>query len=111
MKHFYEDVDGWFWFKPAYEFLLDTLPTDRRSVWVELGVYRGRSLAWLIVAATQKPMQLDIVGVDLLPNIDDPRILGASNHVVSAAELPQTGSTNVAGVETHVVRGRAEGSP
>ena len=93
MDHFYEDVDGWFWFEPAYRHLLDTLPTERRSTWVELGVYKGRSLAWLIVAAAQRPVQLDIICVDLVPQVLDSRILNAPNLLLVHGDSAATAST------------------
>lgn len=62
--HFYEAVPGTFWFRPAYEWLLDELPRDRPSAWCEVGVYHGRSLAWLAVEIATRNLPVTVHAVD-----------------------------------------------
>lgn len=63
VKHFYQDIFGFFWFEEAYTRLLRTLPDDRPSVWVELGCFMGKSTAWLGVEIINsgKPVTLHVV--------------------------------------------------
>lgn len=62
MKHFYEDIDGWFGFKPQYEKMIKELPSG--AVWVEVGCWMGRSLAWLIVESQAEGKQFEIHAID-----------------------------------------------
>lgn len=64
LTHTYQQIEGGFWFRNAYDRLLDALPTDRPSVWVEVGVFHGCSLAWLGVETVNRGMPLTIHGVD-----------------------------------------------
>jgi predicted O-methyltransferase YrrM len=71
MQHYYESVDGWMWFKRCYEKLLASLPDDRVSHFVELGCFRGRSLAWLGVEVinARKPVTIHAVDNWLNPEV------------------------------------------
>jgi len=68
MEHFYQDIDGWFWFEPAYRFLFDSLPDDRPSHFVEVGSYKGRSFAWLLVEAINSGKSVTLRAVDIWPS-------------------------------------------
>jgi hypothetical protein len=47
LAHYYESLDGFFWFQEGYRRMLRTLPRDRPSVFVEVGSYQGKSAAFL----------------------------------------------------------------
>ena len=64
MDHYWQTVDGGFWFKPAYEKLFAALPNDRASVWVEVGVFHGSSLCWLGVEIINSGKPVTIYAVD-----------------------------------------------
>jgi len=59
-EHFYQNVEGFFWFEEAYRRLLMALPTDQPSRWVEIGSYQGKSASWLGVEILNsgKPVHL-----------------------------------------------------
>lgn len=63
MNHFYEDLEGWFNFKPQYEMVLDRIP-DNGTI-VEVGSYLGKSLAYLVVENINQKKNLKIHSVDL----------------------------------------------
>jgi hypothetical protein len=62
MKHYYEDIDGWFGFKPQYENMIKTLPDG--AIWVEVGCWMGRSLVWLMVESQLQGKQFEVHAVD-----------------------------------------------
>lgn len=62
MEHFYQNIDGWFNFKSQYEKIFKLLPQN--SVWVEVGSYCGRSLAWLLVEMQNENKKFKVYAVD-----------------------------------------------
>lgn len=64
LTHYWPTIEGGFWFKHAYERLLAALPTDRPSVWVEVGVFHGQSLVWLGVEVANRGLPVTIHAVD-----------------------------------------------
>jgi cephalosporin hydroxylase len=64
MNHYWQTLEHFFWFKPTYEKIFKELPADRPTLWVEVGVFHGGSLAWLGVEAVNSDKDLSIVGVD-----------------------------------------------
>jgi predicted O-methyltransferase YrrM len=64
MPHFYESVPGFFHFMEAYRRLVETLPKDRPSSWVEIGSFQGRSLAWLGVTILNRRLATTLHAVD-----------------------------------------------
>ena len=65
LKHFWGSIENGFWFQNAYAMLLSRLPTDRPSVWVEIGSFYGGSLAYLGVETINQNKPLTIHSVDL----------------------------------------------
>ena len=53
-----------FWYESAYRVLLDALPRDTHSHWVEVGVFHGASLAWLCAAVLESGKPVTLHGVD-----------------------------------------------
>ena len=62
MKHFYENIEGWFTFPDLYSQLAKVLPNN--GTFVEVGVWKGRSLAYFIVEAVINNKNLNIYAVD-----------------------------------------------
>jgi hypothetical protein len=63
MEHFYDGIQGWFGFAPAYDAIVKALP-DTPSVFVELGLWQGRSSAYLGVLIVNSGKPISYVGVD-----------------------------------------------
>lgn len=81
MNHFYESLTGGFWFKPSYERILDALPKLTPSQWCEVGVFHGRSLAWLGVEVVNRGLPVTIHAVDSFagwPGVAQGEVLRAS---------------------------------
>ncbi len=55
-------VPGWFNYRDMYQMIVDKAPAG--STVVEIGVYRGRSLAYMAEYAALVGKKLDIVGID-----------------------------------------------
>lgn len=64
VPHFYEEIEGGFWYETAYRKLLDELPTDRPTTWVEVGVFHGKALAWLGVEIINRGLPVSVRAVD-----------------------------------------------
>ena len=62
MEHFYQEIDGWFCFKKQYEKIFSLLPNE--AVWVEVGSYCGRSIAWLLVEMENNNKNFTVYAVD-----------------------------------------------
>jgi hypothetical protein len=62
MEHFYEKIDGWFTFPNLYSQLVRVLP--EKGTFVEVGVWKGRSLAYFIVEAINANKNFNIYAVD-----------------------------------------------
>lgn len=61
-EHYYATVEGWFGFQPQYEKIINLLP--KGAVWVEVGSWMGRSLAWLLVENHNQQKNFKIHAVD-----------------------------------------------
>ena len=64
MKHYYKDLGGWFKFRPAFDYLVATLPADRPSTIVEIGLWLGRSTAYLGVEIVNAQKPISILAID-----------------------------------------------
>lgn len=62
--HFFESLGGWFAFQAAFERLLRWLPSDAPSTVVELGVWLGRSTAFLGVEILNSGKPVTLVAID-----------------------------------------------
>lgn len=68
MIHVYEDIPGYFWFQRAYERILAELPQNKPSTFVELGSFKGKSMAWMIVEVLNSGKLVTLHSVDLFPD-------------------------------------------
>lgn len=64
MEHYYQSLGDGVWFKSAYDMMLDALPKDHPSVFVEVGVLYGQSLAYLGVEILNRNLPVTIHAVD-----------------------------------------------
>lgn len=64
LPHFHMTLDGHFWYRSAAQQLLDALPTDRPTAYVEVGVFKGQSLAWLGIEIANRGLQTTLHAVD-----------------------------------------------
>lgn len=64
MKHYCMNVPGGSWFLYGYEKLLNLLPKESPSRWVEIGVFHGQSLAFLGVEVLNRGLPVTIHAVD-----------------------------------------------
>lgn len=64
VEHFYQDIFGFFWFEEGYRRMLQTLPLDRPSVFVEIGSYQGKSTAFLGVEILNRGLPVTLHCVD-----------------------------------------------
>lgn len=49
IKHFYQDIQGWFNFEPFYRSMVRRAPENKRSHFVEVGCWKGKSAAFMAV--------------------------------------------------------------
>jgi predicted O-methyltransferase YrrM len=64
VRHYADEVDGWFAFRAAYDAILAALPADRPSVVVELGTWVGKSTVYLGVEIVNSGKPVTLVAVD-----------------------------------------------
>lgn len=65
MEHFYQVIPGWFDFEDVYREAVAAAPSDRRSRFVELGSYYGRSSAYMAAEIANSGKPIDFVCVDV----------------------------------------------
>lgn len=65
IKHVYHTADGWFDFSDFYRSIADWIPAN--GVWVEVGVYAGKSFSFAVVECLNRGKNVDFVAVDLFP--------------------------------------------
>jgi hypothetical protein len=102
LEHYFEGIDGWFKFAPAYRQAVAEAPN--RATFVEVGCYQGRSTAFLGVEILLSQKTIALHCVDIWPK----GVLGADGQPIRA-----TFETNLAPL---VERGlsltlHAQGSP
>jgi hypothetical protein len=64
VNHFYKDIGGWFKFREAFDYLVAALPSDRPTRFVEIGLWMGRSTAYLGVEILNKNKPISILAID-----------------------------------------------
>lgn len=64
LAHFYQDVPGFFHFVEGYKRMLNVLPVDRPSTFVEIGSYCGKSAAYLGVELVNRRIPCTLHCVD-----------------------------------------------
>jgi|LakMenEpi03Aug12_release.lakeMendotaPanAssembly.Ray.scaffolds.fasta_scaffold560496_2 hypothetical protein len=62
MEHIYSNIQGWFDGEKTYNFIIDKLPNNFK--FVEVGVWKGRSLSYFVVESINKNKIGNIYAVD-----------------------------------------------
>lgn len=81
MQHYWKDVGGWFKFKAAFDRILAGLPADKPSTFVEIGLWLGRSTAYLGVEIINSGKPVRWIGIDHFNG--QPEIVGWRAELVS----------------------------
>lgn len=68
IEHFYQQTDGFFNFGNFYSEIAEWIPDG--GIWVEVGVYWGRSFSFGMVEALNRGKKIDFVAVDAFPWTD-----------------------------------------
>lgn len=68
IPHFNENIIGWFTFPRLYKDMVNKFPSG--SQFVEVGVYEGKSFAYLLVEMINSGKQFDITAVDSFTFLD-----------------------------------------
>lgn len=69
MKLNWEEIDGWFYHKPFYDWLLERLK-PKASV-AEIGVLCGKSIVYLAQESKRRGLKLNLFGVDTFKVCDE----------------------------------------
>jgi hypothetical protein len=64
MRHFYEEIPGFFHFIEGYKRILSVLPRNRDSHFVEIGSFCGKSLCYFGVEAINQEIPVTLHAVD-----------------------------------------------
>lgn len=64
MNHYFKDVGGWFKFRPAFDQILALLPAKKPSTFVEIGLWLGRSTAYLGVEILNQRKPVTVLAID-----------------------------------------------
>lgn len=62
MEHIYKNINGWFDFNRFYDSVIDRLPND--FIFVEVGVWKGKSISYFVVESINKNKRGQIYAVD-----------------------------------------------
>lgn len=66
IPHVYHTADGWFDFSNFYHEIAEWIPAN--GVWVEVGVYAGKSFSFAVVECLNRGKKVDFVAVDMFPD-------------------------------------------
>jgi hypothetical protein len=89
--HRYRLIEGWFDFADVYRDIADRLPTG--GTFVELGVYAGKSLSFMVDYLAYLGKEARVLGVDLFDRVAKPKVESALGD---GAELLQADSAAAA---------------
>lgn len=64
MEHFYDKIDGWFDFQSVYMKAIEEAPSDRSSLFVEIGTWLGKSAAFMGVEIVNSKKDIYFYVVD-----------------------------------------------
>jgi predicted O-methyltransferase YrrM len=64
MRHYWPEVGGWFDYKRGVDVILDALPKDRPSIFVEVGTWLGKATAYLGVEIVNRELPARLVAID-----------------------------------------------
>lgn len=89
MEHFHENIQGWFNCEHLYRFMVERAQDGAR--FVEIGVWKGKSAAFMAVEIINSGKKIDLFLVDhfkgSLEHQDDPQVLNDSLEAQCKANL------------------------
>jgi predicted O-methyltransferase YrrM len=71
MDHFYKWVQGWSAFLPWYKEAVEKAPTDKPSLFVEIGCWKGKSAAYMGVEIANSNKPISFVTIDTFQGSDE----------------------------------------
>lgn len=83
MNHYFHELEGWFKFRPAFDHILAALPRTP-STFVEIGLWYGRSTAYLGVEIVNSQKPVTLLAVDHFKG--QPEIIGRRAALVADSE-------------------------
>ena len=88
MEHFYENIRGWFDpdFERVYREAVERAPSDRGSIFVEVGAFRGKSTAFMAVEIIRSGKPIKFYTVDHWMGSSEHRDPDCSTYDVEVAE-------------------------
>lgn len=96
LKHFYQSIPGFFSFQPVYDLALARMPS--RGIWVEVGSWQGRSIAYAVVESQRRELDVDFHVVDIWTLAQKHRRPGLETD----EDLYQAFLRNIGPVEQHI---------
>ena len=83
--YLYHSIDGFFFFKSAYDYIYETLPLY--GVFVEIGTYKGKSICYLAEREKCEKKDVKIFSVDNYSNIGYPQSIDYQDAINIFLEL------------------------
>ena len=80
LEHFYQNLEGWFTFPNLYNILVEHIPQNGK--FVEVGVWKGKSLSYFIVENINKNKNITTYAVDTWE--------GSPEHIEESAIINKT---------------------
>lgn len=100
MRHFYSEIQGWFSFKPVYEEAVAKAPKDQKSVFVEIGCWKGKSTSFMGVEIANSGKPIKFYAVDHFLGSDEK--VHHEDQDVMAGTLFRTFKHNISPVKDYV---------
>jgi len=64
IEHCYQPIPGWFYFAEAYTAAVTRAPSEKPSIFVELGCWRGRSTCFMVVEILRSTKPITFYAID-----------------------------------------------
>lgn len=94
MKHFYKEIQGWSGFLPWYKEVVAQAPSNRESIFVEIGTWKGKSAAYMGVEIALSGKPITFYTVDTFQGSDEPR--HHADPVIQQGRLEEVARANLA---------------
>lgn len=100
MDHIYQDIQGFFNFGKLYDDIIEKLPDN--SIFVEVGVWKGRSISYAVVESINKNKNIKFYAVDTFKGSPgEPQIM-ANGSVVNKT-LYDEFISNIESIKDHII--------
>ena len=96
----YGRIPGWFHFRDAYQQIVTSLPYDEKTVFVELGAWKGRSTHYLAseILRSGKPVYLYVIDAWADPGVEGDGLDPASEEDKAAGSIRACFDRNLRGL-------------